>query len=710
MGKSEIKHDIFRKHFATAVRAIRKGANEGKNNFVPSAEPADTTQTLANVTYIVEDTGVRFHGFDNVARIDVRDEDAGYRVTGATGDSLVQFILAPVRRAFNTHPHIRTFIMVMDKGCFMPRPKQYVQTLRTQSLVDSMEQKGIQPIEVPEGGALPDIVAAGKMLPPWAAVRANRTLYRHATCKVFDMIAETYKPPPGCRVILDYLDLAATAPETLDDWMCSKRLLCDDYARSVIEESRELLRDRADWRTEARHILSTLAHGGHVESLSICIETDLAGNTFSPFVLENSGNTCGEADVGILFWLQNMQADRQHLTLEGLRNNARVVPEENKKYYTVRQLLDMANQAELAPRVPEPLAVQRAWAANIITQAEQAASSVFADFSRGGNVDIVNSDLTNMHHLSNTVQHAKKLALKLHADNPCREPNRGMVFSCDTDFLSLLPLWYAQMCAETARAGKPPSYCFDNAPLLCIGECQVVRVGWLNDYTDYYEKPKAPSKKRTEAGAVECKDVGGMVVIAQEPIVALEIYDIARVLARLNQLLDEKGGVIENPTPEHYVARAASFAVFCASCENDFLAGLYYVNRTNMFAAFLDLCGDLVQYGELESRENVAVVIPAKYTQYVKHCYYHSLNNARGNANKPERPATALTYTDMAALVRKKYKTSEKSHMPSLERIKLIYQRLQWWLIYALRSHASITQLLDDTVWGWPPGTTDVMA
>lgn len=65
---------------------------------------------------------------------------------------------------------------------------------------------------------------------------------------------------------------------------------------------------------------------------------------------------------------------------------------------------------------------------------------------------------------------------------------------------------------------------------------------------------------------------------------------------------------------------------------------------------------------------------------------------------------------ELAAIASVKYKApkSLKNRMPDKDRLLLMYERLQWWIVYAMRAHASITELLDETIWGWRAGTTDV--
>lgn len=703
MGKSDIKADVFRTRFANCAFAVQKNADESKNNFVPCLPRSgeDRTQTLDNVTYVVEDTGIRLHGFDNMVRIDPANEDSGWRVRGQTGEAFIGFVLAPVRRVFELYPRVHTFIMAMDKGCFMPRPKTYTQALRTEDIMATMEKRGVVPLETPESGPMPCIIGMSKLLPAWVAVRANRTLYRHAVCEMMDLIIETYRPPPGKRLILDYLDRAATAPDTVDDWMCSERLLCDEFAIEQITAVREQLRTmKGDWRTVGRKVASQLGHAGHIESVPVVLETDRSGVTYAPFLLERAANTCGEADVGIQFWLSAMQADRQHLTLRGPRRSG-VPLEPDDDLYTEEQVTAhnaaLEREANLEERQPQPLARQMELARTTIAQVEEHLGSIYAQYNASG--ELQGSDAL--------YKQAQLLALRTTPENPCQLPNRGLVLSSDTDFLSLLPLWYSQFAAECAADGKPPQYCIDNAPLFSVGECNVVRLGWLSSKDDYYIKP--PPLKRDANGV----PVGPPPPPAQVPILVHEVWDIQKIDAKLALLLDaiddgEGSDAADTIGPETHLARMASFAALCAQCENDFLAGLYFINNHTMLEAFFAVRGKLVEYTGQPQRR-VAVVVPDRYATFVKHCYHIALLKAHPKSpkNKPALPAEQMSYNDVAAVAVNKYSDTQK-HMPDRERLKLMYQRLQWWLVYAMRAHISITELLDDTVWGWPEGSTGV--
>ncbi len=698
MPKSEIKEDVFRRQFATCVRAIRKGANESKLNFIPAPEPDDPTQTMRNVTYVVQDTGIWLHGFDNVVRADPHDEDAGFKVGGTRGSALMAYVLAPVRRAFEQHSQIRTFIIVMDKGYFMPRPKHYTQVVRTQTLVDAMERRGITPLEVPESGELPHLIQPDKILPPWMAVRANRTLYRHATCELLDWIIATYVPPPGCRLIVDCLDTVASSPPSLDKWMVSDRIICSDYAREKIEEARALLRNVPNWRSQARKLLDELGQAGYIKSVPLCIETALDGTRRLPYLLPNAANSFGEADIGIPGWLTLMQTDRQHQTLMGKRRAAEKMEYEEEEFYTGAQV-DAHNEAvemqEEEQMFNKSLTQQREWARKFMAEIESSKNSVFAEISAAPE----ESD-------SVLVRFASSLLPRITEQNPCREPNRALVLTTDTDFLSLLPMWWEQLAADCAWADKPKQYAIDNAPLLCVGPCQVLRTGWLSGLTDYYDKPPATKRKKEDIAPAPPPPP------MQFPITCHEVWDVAKMSLGLRVLYDaydsEEGDDDASTIgPEYHLARAASFAMFCASCGNDYLAGLYYVNRRDMLSAFF-ACGGgkLVQYSPTEK---IGVITPLRYATFIKYCYWWSLRGKRGTINKPPRPANQMTYAEMAAVVRVKYQANNKMHMPDVPTLKLMYQRTQWWLVYAMRAHVNIAEVLDHELWGWPEGTSDLM-
>lgn len=687
-GKSKIKHDVLRPHFFSAVRAIPRLAGDGKTNFIPKPERRDAGATIANARYVIEDTGVRLHAFNNVHKVnpneraegeegagDDADEDfdaarphnlasaapqTGYYVENLYGTALLQFVLAPVRKAFASHPRIKTFIIVMDKSIFMPRPKTYVQMGRTNNMLRTMEAQQVKPI-VYNPGEIPEIIAADKIIPPWIAVRADRTLYQHAIDQLISLMCALYKPPRGRRLIIDVLDMAATAPNSLDEWMHSARIVMDDYAKATVARAKVLLQGNADWWVEARRITYELGHGGHVWSVPIQIYTDDEGTTYKAGLLYNALKREGEADVEIHNWFTDMTEERQHITLTGELVAGDPIDERNLEFYDVNQIQEMLDLANT--RAPDPL-----------------------PFAQMGEDRIAPGD---------------------DEQNPCTHPNRGIVLTCDTDFLSLTLLWYARYCFLNRASGIN---CIDNAPLHSIGECQVMRTGWLQSAKDYYVRPvkrKAPATL-DEDGDVEgaqAANADALATAPAQPVTALEVWDVHRLWQMVSGC-----DVASNSSLKH-LARVTSFAVFCALCGNDYLNGLYFVSRVSMYAAYkkmLDASDDpttlLVSFDN-EAKLTV-IVNPIVFVQLLKGCYWHQLMSLRGSANKPDKPVASMSYSAVARVVAAKYK-NRKCHMPNAADLALIYQRLTWCANYAFHGPQSITEILDDNVWGWPPGTIE---
>jgi len=723
MGKAQIKPEVFRKHFAPAALAVAKGADDSRNDFVPVFNANDTTYTaLEDVRYAIEDTGIRLHGYDNVVPIDATNMDTGYTVNGDTGGKLASTLLGPAKRFFRNFERGTTFVMVMDQGPFMPRPKQHTQSGRTSSLVGELEKKNIRPLLTPESGAIPLMIEENKPLPPWVAVRANRTMYRYATAQLLQLIERTYKPPPGKRLIIDCIDTLVTSPPTLDKWMGTDRIVCDEYARRVVREAREALRDCADWRTHVDKIVSQLGHGGHLHTVPICIETSAEGLTYPPFPLQSVVKTCGEADVGILYWVHALSAPRLHTTLNGVRRVVEELPDVNSElgdFYTEEQRAE--NRAHIAASglgatapSPKPFRDECRAAQQLLDSIDAARNDVTANQSLvDGAARRAGADSARAKQAGALLRHRRT------RDMLDLVPNRGLVFSSDTDFLTLLTVHHAERVAqardEALRDGSDVLRALQraecNAPVLSIGNCRVRRLGALQSEDDYYVLP--PLAKRKAEAARRAKLTPAELAADPEPVfhTALEIWDIARLWDCVYDTLQfsyeeraEREGASGAAADEEVDASqkmldtASTFALFCASCENDYLAGLCGVNRVCMFQGLLDFGAPLVTF---DRERRMPVIEPAHYANYLKHCYHRSMMAARGKANKPPRPARQMSYEQVQEVVCKKHKARPTWHMPDKPRLKLMYRRSQWWLVYAVSAWRGIDTLLDDTVWGW---------
>lgn len=688
--KSQVKHDVARPQFFGSIRTIKKGPNDGKMSSIPEAEPEDPDQTLQNVTAVVDDTPIRLQGYTNVNPVRESVSATGYQVSHATGETLVSFMIGPVRRAFAKHVRLKTYVMVFDKGIFVPPPKTYTQTERTKAILAQMERQQVAPLEYANDGSVPVIVALDKVLPPWIAVRADRTLYRHAVNQLIELVMNSYKPPPDCRLIVDMLDMSVAWPDSLEHWMTGESILLSDNAKQIVERTRAALRGGAqdDWRTITQKIARELAQTGDLMSVPYCIETDATGVTFKKFLLPNAANQCGEADIGVLFWLNALQSQLVGKTLNGERNSVAPIGDDLAEYYTAAQHAE--NQALHASTVQVGDALPHA------ERLRQARHALHDDPDL-----ILQTD-------SALVRAKIALALPLLPSNPCREPNRVLVMSVDSDFLSLVPLWYARLCYDNSHSEQ---YCIDNAPLLAAGECKVKRLGWLQSHDDFCKGPMRKKRKKPDEAddsddedddnaPIEAPNVPG----APVEYIAHEIYDVHRMYKEILRICGTAGA-----DRKKRLESVASFAVFCGACGNDYIAGMFFVNRAHSFKSFVDIACTLVHF---EPRLDSFVIVTDAYTNFVKGCYYHALNSARGEKNKPKKSVQATSYNEMAALVQAKYKTGvnyEKKHMPDREQRQLVQARLQWWIVYVSEAWRAIDRMLDEDKVGWPPGTTNIV-
>jgi len=635
-NKAKIKEEVLHRHLADCIFAADKAEQDGITNGIPRLRSsALNNDTLESIVSAIDDTGVRMHGLTYTP--------------GMLGETLLNTILAPVRRFFSEFPHGETYVMRFDIGIFMPEPKRATQIDHTKGIIADMERKNIAPIAWSVGEPVPQMIAFGIPMPNWTAVRADRTLFRHACNQMMDLIQAIYKPPRGCRLILDYnVPCTSSGIGSLDQWMACPRVRCSPLATRIIAAARRRFASMEHWHAEADRLVVELAHRGHVRVLPVCIETSLDdGTTYRPFLLPNAAHNCGEADVGCLFWADALQNERLHETLVGERRTglSEITPE-MREMYSDEQLARFEAQL-IAPPAPQPLSVvaRHAEALQII--------------ERDPNALIAANDAA--------LPISRQLTFGLQF-NSARAPRMAcgaaLIISVDTDFFALTLLWYAQFYA--AHSADCIEYRRTHAPFLSLGDIKTRKSGWLtaDDIVTTAALKKTP-----------------------DPTVLhrFEIWDIGRLYERVLTLTNS-GSPME---------RIASFALFCAACKNDYLPGFPEVNRCFTYDAFVSTGGALVRYVD-----GKPIVDQPNVIRLIKHAYYNSIVK-KGGPHAPKRPATELTYAQVASAVAAKYKAVE-SHMPSKDALILLYRRYQWWISMATEAWRDLGAIVDHRHWGWP--------
>lgn len=634
-GKAKINEQVWYKYLADCLVAANKSELDGKTNGIPRLSASATNcEALQMVTSAIDDTGVRMHGLSYTP--------------GMFGETLVDAVLAPVRRFFQEYPHGETYVMRMDIGIFMPEPKRATQLDHTRGIVTTMERKNIAPIDWRIGEPVPLMIGFGAPLPEWTAVRANRTLFRHACNQLMELIQATYRPPRGCRLVLDYnVPNTSSGVGSLDDWMTGERIKCSPLAARVIESARARFQ-RAEqagdsWHVDADRLVTSLARAGHIKVAPLCLETDLFTNvTYAPFVLHNAAHNCGEADVGCLFWVDALQSDKLHRTLAGVR-----LP-----------IFSGGDDAAVAPAPPlQTVAERRAFGMRLLD-------------NEPDTILLVNDPSAIE---SRYLTYVAQPEVAPHQTPPRSACGAALVISVDTDFFALVLLWYAHFCHEQLAGGgddaaERSEYCRVHAPFLSLGQLYTKRAGRLAGADDIVSTEAFAKLQPADAVGVERR---------------FAVWDMASVYARVCALTAH-GSELE---------RAASFAMFCAVCQNDYLPSFYGVNRCHSYQALLATDMRLVRYDAGKPIVDLANVI-----EFVKHTYYLSMKGKGGKA-PPVAPRHA-SYAQMARFVADKYKKKE-AHMPSAEALQQRYMRCQWWISMATEAWRDLGGILDHRIWGW---------
>lgn len=621
-GKAEIKDQVWHPFFGDCVLAADKGELDGRNNGIPRLSTSGTNcAALQTITAAIDDTGVRMHSLSYTP--------------GMSGETLVDTVMAPVKRFFAEYPHGETYVMRLDIGIFMPEPKRATQIDHTRTIIAKMERENIPPINWRVGEPVPAMIEFDTPLPQWDAVRADRALFRHACTQLMELIQRTYKPPRGCRVILDYnVRCTTSGVGSLAEWMVEsdERVQCSPLARCTIEAARRRFARQANWHAEADRLVSALAHAGHIKVAPICIETSLHDQTtYLPFVLPNAAHNCGEADVGCLFWLDALQSDKLHHTLVGTR-------------------FADADNVRLAP---QPLSV-----------AERAAMGLRLLENDPDAIMVANDAKSYLARYLTFVAEPDSLGMPSAHRAAC---GSALVISIDTDFLSLTLMWYAQFCEAQGAARR--DYCRMHAPFLSLGELKAKRRGWLTGGADIVSTEELKKLPAPEAATVSRYAA---------------IWDIDRLYDRV-VALTQHGSELE---------RIASFALFCATCQNDYLPGFSWLNRRFNYQAALDTGMRLVRY-----EAGKPIVDLGRFLEYVKCAYFLS---ASENGKPPARSARELTYAQMAACVAKRNPKRRAAHMPDRAELQLQYKRCQWWISMATEAWRDLGAIVDHRNWGWP--------
>lgn len=143
------------------------------------------------VRAVIEDGSVRY------AAGPPGGTDAG----SCTGETLLLAFWRAIEHAFATCPRLHTYILLFDKKQWVPRQKAQTQQSRRTTLAETSQRRDVA--EWAWDGASP-IIARALPLPPWSRLRLNGAAYGRALDELVALMACTFQPPPGRRIIIDW--------------------------------------------------------------------------------------------------------------------------------------------------------------------------------------------------------------------------------------------------------------------------------------------------------------------------------------------------------------------------------------------------------------------------------------------------------------------------------------------------------------------------
>lgn len=204
-GKSKIKGDVFRKHFANAIELV-PAAHAGELRYAP---------LMRKVSAVVEDASVRLSTFTNTKFGPIDAQSHGLIDLNKTWQNVVDHFLESVRYVFETPgSDVMTYVLVFDKPSFVPDAKAGTRAKRAEAFARQQEMWRVDTLPWWQA-AITDATARtterkriisslSDKAYPWPYVMATRALRNGLIHEICTLIGAIYQPPPGKRLILDW--------------------------------------------------------------------------------------------------------------------------------------------------------------------------------------------------------------------------------------------------------------------------------------------------------------------------------------------------------------------------------------------------------------------------------------------------------------------------------------------------------------------------
>jgi hypothetical protein len=592
---------------------------------------------VTEVRQAVVDLSIYAHHFTNVVASAGPGSSKIY--LQKRGQELVDSLRRGVDDAFAEGYSI--VVLVLDKQCHTTAAKENTQNKRAITALNDCASLRCQPVAWDLDNPTP-LVVLDDILLPMCAIKAVPAAFRYMLWESMHHIMRDFTPPSGCRLIIDVQDYASTNPATPAEWLAGPQIRITEKYADVVDKAREALERMppGQWRHAARRLSTEFGRAGAYQTLPWCIHMSPNGLRLAPYLLPKCGNTCGEADLAVWRWVQLLFADRQNESFSD---------------------------------------------ACIFTQ-------------------------------SDGLQYIPTLA-EIESD---RRGGRTMVATLDSDFFAGSAACIATIMCDYMH-GKPADYrtldhlgCY--CPLLLMGDTFSTATGYVADSSVYGKETEA----RESGGRILMKVFEFVDTFRFFCCIVFDRFKVDAVAQGATMVGKQpttlRGLDIAQTTPHQWFRRALSFVVFSICAGNDYLCGLFGMTHEPMWTAFAAMTrqpgGELAvltrsflrpfdtKQGELPSQAAV-LVNPSAYTQFIKLCYFISLQN-KGGPHAPACAPSAMSYLQLSVNVKNKYKAIDKNHMPDVRKLRLMYDRTLWCLYYILYGPNSVRRTLDETHIGWP--------
>ena len=217
-------------------------------------------------------------------------EDGSVRFSmglATTGRELYNMFASTIAAAFKNYTNVHTYVLCFDDKRNVPTRKAQTQAGRREKLEASAKRKRV--VEWHWDHVSPIVVLADDTeLPPWDYLRLDRAAYGRALDELVALIADTFTPPPGCRLILD---TGERRPRVVEASLNGHVLAVHNDAvrgRGTLGEADMTAQFYARWARDSRHELVERSRDAYPARAHATAHIDTLAHYYSELTLAST--------------------------------------------------------------------------------------------------------------------------------------------------------------------------------------------------------------------------------------------------------------------------------------------------------------------------------------------------------------------------------------------------------------------------------------